>query len=139
MRFRFLACCRVIVGLLAMGGLSVQAADLDPLYQPEAVPVPLGKSTEQLRQVIHKVTKDKHWEVRDVGTGHIEARYFKKSRRNQVTSAVVDFHFDSRAIRIRYRESEGLDHNPKDGTISSTYNQWVRTFEKRLRKALNSY
>jgi len=129
----------MIVGLWLIIGMPAQAASTDPLYQPEAIQVPSGTTLEQLRLVIRKVVNDKNWEVRDIGTGHIEARYFKKSRRNQVTSAVVDFHFDSRAIRIRYRESDGLDHNPKDGTISSTYNKWVRTFEKRLRKALNSY
>ncbi len=139
MRNRWLACCWMITGCWAIAVLPAQAATIDPLYQPEAIQVPSGKTTEQVRQVIHKVTNDKNWEVRDVGTGHIEARYFKKSRRNKVISAVIDFHFDSRAIRISYRESEGLDHNSQDGTIDSTYNKWVRTFEKRLRKALNSY
>lgn len=126
------------LSLAALVAAPAQAGKNDPLYTPEPIPVPAGKSGEEVKKAVKKALFDKGWEARDVAAGHVQAKYTKSGKRDSYT-AVIDVKFDSKTVRISYRDSENLNYNKENGTIHGTYNRWVRNVEKNVRSNLGAY
>ncbi|HEX9625646.1 MAG TPA: hypothetical protein VGA00_01780 [Acidiferrobacterales bacterium] len=111
----------------------------EPIYTPEPIVVPAGKSQEAVRQAIRKALFSKNFEIKEVGGGHIEGKYTKSGRKGARHVAVITVRYDAKAVKISYKDSEDLDYDAKDGTIHKTYNRWVRNVEKSIRASLGSY
>ena len=100
-----------------------------PLYNPESILIPAGKSSAQVSGAIRRSLLAKKWLLVKNENGRIEASY-KKS--NYILST-VDIQYDNQAIRINYKESEGLNYDSGTGTIHKSYNETVRGLETVIR------
>ena len=116
----------------------VQAGRHDPMYVPEPIDVPAGASADNLRKDVHKALVDEGFSARDIAPGHAEGKRVKSGFHGPYF-AVVDVYFDNKTIRISYKDSENLNYDPRNHTIYSTYNKWVRNIERRLRRNLGAY
>lgn len=115
-----------------------QAGKHDPMYVPEPIEVPAGKRLDEVRKAVHKALFDEDFSAHESAPGYIQAKR-TKSGKNGAYTAYVDVRYDSKTVRIRYKNSENLYYNAKDNTIHSTYNKWVRNIEKRVRRGLDAY
>lgn len=123
------------IALLATPAL---AGKHDPLYTPEPIQIPAGKSPDAVKKAIRKSLFDKGWETREIGPGHFQGKYAKSGKKDSY-SAVVDVRYDSKSVRITYKDSEGLNYNKADNTVHGTYNRWVKNIEKNIRGNLDAY
>lgn len=128
----------VTLPLVALLAVPAYAGKHDPLYTPEPIMVPTGKSGEEVRRAVRKGFFDKNWETREIGPGHVQGKY-GKTNENDVYSAVVDVQFDNKSVRISYKNSENLNYDKSNNTIHGTYNRWVRNLEKEIRGNLGAY
>lgn len=124
------------VVLLAM---PAYAANTAPIYTPEPIQIPAGKSAEDVKKAIRKALFDKDWEIREIGPGHLQGKHSKSGGKDRMHVAVVDVHFDSKTVRIGYKDSQELDYDKAAGVIHKTYNNWVRNLEKNIRANLGAY
>lgn len=116
----------------------VHAGKNDPMYLPDPIEVPGGKSTEDVKRAVRKALFDEEFQARDIGPGQVQAKR-TKSGKGGIYSAVVTVHYDGRSVRIAYTGSENLNYDGKNKTIHGTYNRWVRNIEKRIRRNLGAY
>lgn len=124
----------VLSGFLAM---PVHAGKNDPMYVAEPIEVS-GKSTEEVKRAVRKALFDEGFQARDIAVGQVQGKR-SKSGKHGAYSATVNIHYDSRNVRIAYADSENLNYDAKNKTIHGTYNRWVRSIEKRVRKNLGAY
>jgi hypothetical protein len=127
-----------VLPFLAVFSAPVQASRHDPIYVPEPIEVPAGVSAENIRRDVHKALFDAGFDARDIAPGHAEGKRVKSGVHGSYF-AVVDVFFDSKTIRIAYKDSENLNYDARNNTIHSTYNKWVRNIERRLRRYLGAY
>ena len=123
---------------LALLAAPAQAGKHDPLYTPEPIQVPAGKSSEEVKKAVKKALFDKGWDSREIGPGHVQGKYTKSGKGGSYT-AVIDVKFDTKTVRITYRDSENLNYDKGDNTIYSTYNKWVRNVERNVRANLGAF
>ena len=124
------------VALLAM---PAYAANTAPIYTPEPIQVPSGKSTEDVKKAVRKALFDKDWEIREIGPGHLQGKHTKSGGKGKLHVAVLDVRFDSKSVRIGYKDSQELNYDKESGVIHKTYNNWVRNLEKNIRANLGAY
>lgn len=110
-----------------------------PLYTPDPIAVPAGKGVADIKKAIRKAGFDKGWDMREIGAGHMQAKYTKTGRKDVNHVAVVDIRYDTRSIRIVYKDSQELDYDAGAKTIHKTYNNWIRYLEKNIRANLGAY
>jgi hypothetical protein len=127
----------VAASLLAFAASPATAAE--PVYNPDPIAVPAGKSVADVKKAIRKACFDKGWEAREIGAGHIQAKYTKSGRKGAMHSAVVDIRYDAKNVRIAYKDSQDLDYDAGAKTIHKTYNRWIRYLEKNVRANLGAY
>jgi hypothetical protein len=132
--FRLVAVLPFVVLLAA----PAQAARTAPMYTPEPIQVPSGKSAEDVKKAVRKAFFDKGWEAREVGAGHLQGKHTKSGKGGSYT-AVVDVRFDAKSVRISYKDSENLNYSKEDGSIHKTYNSWIKYLEKNIRANLGAY
>jgi hypothetical protein len=128
----------VILPFLAFIAVPAHAARTAPIYTPEPIQVPAGKGTEDVKKAIKKAFFDKGWEAREVGPGHLQGKHTKSGKKGSYT-AVVDVKYDSKTVRIGYKDSENLNYDAKENTIHKTYNNWIKYLEKNIRANLGAY
>ena len=126
----------VILALLI--GIGPAWAGTDPLYSPDPIPVPVNTNLDRVKDDVHKVLLDKNWQVKHLGPGRLEAKQIETGKGDKLYVAVIDVHYDTKSVRIAYRESKGLEFNQEKNEIDSRYTRWVRKLEKELRKRLES-
>lgn len=124
------------VALLAM---PAYAANTAPIYTPEPIQVPAGKGTEDVKKAVRKALFDKDWEIREIGPGHLQGKHTKSGGKGKLHVAVLDVRFDSKSVRIGYKDSQELNYDKESGVIHKTYNNWVRNLEKNIRANLGAY
>lgn len=121
-----------------MASPSAEAGRLQPIYTPDPIEVPAGKSVEHVKQAIHKALFGLDFKTKDIGPGHLEATHVKNSK-DMAHTAVLTIEYDSKIVRISYKDSKDLNYDQAKGEIHGTYNRWVRNVEKRIRSELGSY
>ena len=124
------------VALLAM---PAYAANTAPSYTPEPIQVPAGKGAEDVKKAVRKALFDKDWEIREIGPGHLQGKHTKSGGKGKLHVAVLDVRFDSKSVRIGYKDSQELNYDKESGVIHKTYNNWVRNLEKNIRANLGAY
>jgi len=93
---------------------------------------------EEIKKAIRKALFEKDWEARDIGPGHIQGKHTKTDKKMSYT-AVVDIKYDTKTVRISYKDSENLNYDAKEQTIHKTYNNWAKYLEKNIRADLGAY
>ncbi|HJX18833.1 MAG TPA: hypothetical protein VJ437_11680 [Acidiferrobacterales bacterium] len=124
------------VALLAM---PAHAANTAPIYTPEPIQVPSGKNAEAVKNAVRKALFDRGWEVREIGAGHLQGKHTKSGGKGKMHVAVLDVRFDSKSVRIGYKDSQELNYDKESGVIHKTYNNWVRNLERNIRANLGAY
>lgn len=124
--------------LLALLAAPAHAGRGAPIYNPEPISVPAGKSMGDVKQAVRKALFDKDWEARDIGPGHVQGMHTKTDKKGSYT-AVVDVKFDTKTVRISYKDSENLDYDAGSQTIRNTYNGWAKNLERNIRGNLGAY
>ena len=124
-----------ILPFVALVAAPAYAARTAPMYVPEPIQVPAGKNMEAVKKAIKKACFDKGWESREVGPGHIQAKYTKQNK----YTAVVDIKYDAKAVRISYKDSENLNYDAGQKIIHKTYNNWVHYLERNIRADLGAF
>ena len=126
-----------ITPLLALIVVStpVQAAKTQPLYNPDPIEVPAGKSAEQVRMAVRKALIRYDFSIKEIGPGHVEGKHVKHSKSLEHT-AVVTVKYDTRSVRITYKDSKDLNYDASKQVIHGTYNRWIRNLEKYTRAYL---
>lgn len=99
---------------------------LEPVYNPQPILIPTGKSPQQISGAIRRSLLAKDWQILNTEKGRLEARYSRSSS----WLATVYIQYDSQSIRITYKDSEGLKYNSDTGMIHRTYAGTVRDLEK---------
>ncbi len=122
----------VFAGLIA-GPAS--AAKLQDVYNPPPIPVPAGKSLEQVKKAIHQGLAQKGFQYKDTGANQVQAKYIRPSKKGDYV-AVFNVNYDTTSVRITYKDSENLNYS--DGKIHPTYNKWIRTAENYIRLSLEN-
>ena len=121
--------------LLFLAASPAHAGKHDPIYVPQPIQVPAGKGAGDVKNVIKKALFEKNWEVREIGSGHIQGKYTKSGKH----TAVIDIKYDAKTVSINYKDSENLNYNKDNNTIHGTYNNWVRNVEKNIRSGLGAF
>ena len=119
--------------------LPVYAANTAPIYTPEPIQVPAGKSAEDVKTAVRKALFDKDWEAREIGPGHLQGKHTKSGGKDRLHVAVLDVRFDTKSVRISYKDSQELNYDKAAGVIHKTYNNWVRNLERNIRANLGAY
>jgi len=127
-----------ILPFVALVAAPAYAARTAPMYVPEPIQVPAGKNMEAVKKAIKKACFDKGWESREVGPGHIQAKYTKSGKKESYT-AVVDIRYDNKSVRIGYNNSENLNYDASAKVIHKTYNNWIHYLERNIRADLGAY
>ena len=68
----------VALSLIVLPIAPAHAGKHDPLFTPAPIEVPAGTSVEAVRKAIRKSLFDRGWESRELGPGHIQAKYVKQ-------------------------------------------------------------
>lgn len=124
--------------LVALLAGPAHAARTAPIYNPEPIQVPAGKSMEEIKKAVHKALFNKEWQARDIGPGHVQGKHTKTDKKMSYT-AVVDVKFDTKTVTISYKDSENLNYDAKEQTIHKTYNGWAKNLEREIRGVLGAY
>jgi hypothetical protein len=124
-----------VLPLVALVAAPAYAARTAPIYTPEPIQVPAGKNVEAVKSAIKRACFDKGWNTREVGPGHIQAKYTKQNK----YTAVVDIKYDAKTVRILYNNSENLNYDAGQKIIHKTYNNWIHYLEKNIRADLGAY
>jgi hypothetical protein len=132
---------RLIAALpfVALLALPAYAANTAPLYTPEPIQVPAGKSAEAVKKAVRKALFDKGWETHEIGPGHFQAKHTKSGGKGRMHVAVLDVRFNTQSVRIGYKDSQELNYDKAAGVIHKTYNNWVRNLERNIRANLGAY
>ena len=125
--------------MIALLATPAYAANTAPLYTPEPIQVPAGKSAEDVKKAVRKALFDKAWEIREIGPGHQQGKHTKSGGKGKLHVAVVDVRFDAKSVRIVYKDSQELNYDKESGVIHKTYNSWAKNLEKNIRANLGSY
>lgn len=125
--------------MIALLATPAYAANTAPLYTPEPIQVPAGKSAEDVKKAVRKALFDKAWEIREIGPGHLQGKHTKSGGKGKLHVAVVDVRFDAKSVRIVYKDSQELNYDKESGVIHKTYNSWAKNLEKNIRANLGSY
>lgn len=125
--------------MIALLATPAYAANTAPLYTPEPIQVPAGKSAEDVKKAVRKALFDKAWEIREIGPGHLQGKHTKSGGKGKLHVAVVDVRFDAKSVRIVYKDSQELNYDKESGVIHKTYNGWAKNLEKNIRANLGSY
>lgn len=125
--------------MIALLATPAYAANTAPLYTPEPIQVPAGKSAEDVKKAVRKALFDKAWEIREIGPGHQQGKHTKSGGKGKLHVAVVDVRFDAKSVRIVYKDSQELNYDKESGVIHKTYNGWAKNLEKNIRANLGSY
>jgi hypothetical protein len=128
-----------VLPFVTLLALPAHAARTAPIYSPEPIQVPAGKSAEAVKKAVRKALFDKGWETREIGPGHFQARHTKSGGKGRMHVAVLDVRFDSKSVRIGYKDSQELNYDKAAGVIHKTYNNWVRNLERNIRANLGAY
>ena len=123
---------------LLMASSSAEAGRLQPIYTPDPIEVPAGKSVEDVKKSLRKALFSLDFKTKDIGPGHLEATHVKNSK-DMVHTAVLTIKYDNKTVRISYKDSKDLNYDQTKGEIHGTYNRWVHNVEKRIRSDLGSY
>ncbi len=123
---------------MLMASPSAEAGRLQPIYTPDPIPVPAGKGINEVKEAIHKALFSLDFKTKDTGPGELETTHVKHSKDMEHT-AVLTIKYDSKTVRISYKDSKDLNYDQKSGEIHGTYNRWVHNVEKRIRGNLGSY
>ncbi|MHB8453552.1 MAG: hypothetical protein ACYDDO_02390 [Acidiferrobacterales bacterium] len=113
-------------------------ARLQRVYNPEPIQVPAGKSLVQVRKAIRKAVFDKGWEAKEISPTEMDAKYTKPGRGKEY-SAVVTIAYNTKTVRISYKDSKHLDYKKSKNRIHPTYNRWVQFLERNIRADLGAY
>ena len=113
----------------------VQAARTQPLYNPDPIEVPAGKSAEQVKAAVRKAMVRYSFSIKEIGPGHVEGKHVKHSKSMEHT-AVVTVKYDTKSVRITYKDSKDLNYDASKQMIHGTYNRWIRNLEKYTRAYL---
>lgn len=124
----------LVAGLSA--GVAAAAPKLQDVYNPAPIQVPAGKSPEQVRQAIRQALAGKGFQFREIAPGHIEGKYTRAGRGGLEHMAVFNVRFDTKAVRITYKDSKDLNYDPQTKQIHPTYNKWIKTAESHIRSKL---
>ena len=124
------------LSLLAAGPAS--AARTAEIYEPE-IEVPAGKNLSDVKSAIRKAFFARDWRAKDVGANQMQGQHTKSGRKGVEHKAVVLVKYDSKTIKIQYKESEELKYDPETKKIHGTYNKWVKNLEKDIRANLGAY
>jgi hypothetical protein len=128
-----------ILPFIALLAVPAYAANTAPLYKPEPIEVPAGKSADDVKKAVRKALFDKDWEIREIGPGHLQGKHTKSGGKGKLHVAVLDVRFDTKSVRIGYKDSQELNYDKDSGVIHKTYNNWVRNLEKNIRANLGAY
>lgn len=127
----------IFLGLLL--GTGPAWAGADPLYNPDPIAVPDGKSLERVKADVHKALLGKDWQVKHLGPGRIEAKQVDTGKKEKVYVAVIDVKYSTKTVTITYKDSKDLGYNKEKNEIDSKYTGWIRKLEKNIKKILESY
>lgn len=128
---RFVLSSMILLALL--GPLAAAAAD--SVFRPLPIWIPQGLAQDQVKALIAKALVNRGWEAKPVAAGQIEGRLARVSYdpSSSDISVVVLITYDDKDVNISYKDSQGLDYDQGDATISNQYNRWVRNLEKDIR------
>lgn len=130
----------IVVPILCfIGSAPAHAGRADPLFTPEPIEVPAGKSADEVKNAVRRALLQRNWRVKEIARGHVEAKYSKAGRRGVEHVATVDIQYDTKNIRIAYKDSQELNYDKDANEIHPTYNKWVRNLEKDIRLNLGAY
>lgn len=127
-----------VLFLFALFHLPAEAGKHDPIFIPEPIEVPADKNPAEVKKAIRKAFFDEDFEAKDIAPGLVRGKRVK-TWGSEINTATIDVHFDSKTIRMGYKDSENLNYDAKDNTIHGTYNKWIRDVERRIRKNLGAY
>lgn len=125
-----------LVSLLCLMLVGSPARAVEPLYVPAPIEIPAGKSAEQVKLAIRKALVRRTWVMREYAPGHLQGRRAKPGRHGAEHIVIVDIRLDAGSVRIGYNASQAMSYDKDEGTIHSTYNEWVRALEKDIRDNL---
>jgi len=127
----------VPAAVLLLAGSPAEART-QPVYNPQPIAVPAGKSLAVVRKAIRKAIFDKGWEVKNISSSQMEAKYTKPGKGKEY-SAAVTIMYDTKTVRITYKDSKNLDYDKAKDKIHPTYNRWVQYLERNIRADLGAY
>ena len=94
------------------------------------VPSSANLTMQQVEEAIFKAATVRHWEIRRIRQGELEAKYDVKSHGRYV--AFVRIIHDTRSYSIIYKDSSNLKF--KEGRIHRNYNNWIRRLKLEIQK-----
>lgn len=135
-RFYVLFVLALTVGFVASNpALAARTAEI---YEPE-IEVPAGKNLSDVKSAIRKAFFARDWRAKDISANQMQGSHTKSGRKGVEHKAVVLVKYDSKTIKIQYKESEELNYDAEAKKIHGTYNKWVKNLEKDIRANLGAY
>lgn len=125
-----------VTALIAAPALAARTA---PIYNPEPIAVPAGRTADQVKSAVRKALLQRNWRVKEVGAGAVEAKYVKPGRRGIEHVAAINVTYNTKTIRISYKDSQELNYDKESGEIHANYNKWIQNLEKDIQINLESF
>jgi len=110
---------------------------LEPVYKPASISVK-GMSKSQVEKGIKRALYKRGWTAKKINNGLIRATYIKASRKTSL-KAVINIHYSSKSIRIKYYSSKGFSYDKAAGIIHRRFNGWVKNVEKDIKLEFNDF
>jgi len=110
---------------------------LEPVYKPASISVK-GMSKSQVKQGIKRALYRRGWTAKVINSSLIRATYIKASRKTSL-KAVINIHYSSKSIRIKYYSSRGFSYDKAARIIHRRFNGWVKNVEKDLKVEFNAF
>lgn len=116
----------LFVALFAL--LPLAAFARPEMIEPEPVPVPAKVSAGKVEEIVKTSMQKRGWVLKPAGGGKVEGLY-TRSGRNGGFSVKIQVSYNSKEIKIKYLESDGLDYEEEDGKrrIHGNYNKWIKS------------
>ena len=100
-----------------------------PVYNVVSAPIPPSPAAtlDNIEKAIIRAGLQLGWRIEPKSPGKAEGVLLIRTH-----TAVVDITYDTKSFSITYKSSVNLDFDPKDNTIHSNYNGWIKNLEKAI-------
>ena len=113
------------------------AVDPRRMVVPAPVPVPEGKSLEDVKDAIYKGINGRRWTGREIAPDVIEATFDQKGNGKRIL--VVDLKYDTRQVEMTYKHSKALRYEVVNGEprLHNRANGWMKNLASDIQRFMD--
>lgn len=113
------------------------AGDPRRMIVPPPIPVPEGKSLQDVKDAIYKGINGRRWTGKEIAPNVIEATFDQKGNGKRIL--VVDLKYDTRQVEMTYKHSKALRYEVVNGEalLHNRANGWMKNLASDIRRFMD--